>query len=53
MTEILDQLTGAIEGSPPMDTNPSNSQIQTGDTPAVYPTPNTLGDLQQQVFKMK
>jgi hypothetical protein len=53
MTEILDQSTGAIEGSPPMGTNPSNSQTQTGDTPAVHPTPNTLGDLQRQVLEMK
>jgi hypothetical protein len=53
MTEILDQSTGAIEGSPPMGTNPLNSQTQTGNTPAVCTTPNTLRDLQRQVLKIK
>jgi hypothetical protein len=53
MTEILDQSTGAVEGLPSMVTNPSNSQTQTSNTPVVCPTPNTLGDLQQQVLEIK
>jgi hypothetical protein len=53
MIEILDQSTGAIEGLPPMGTNPLNSQTQTSNTPVVCATLNTLGDLQQQVLKIK